>query len=121
MAYVVDFKTGKNVPTKNEAQEHPQLAVYQLAVREGAVKGVSNESGGAELVFLREGDAAGLPKTAEQDPSLEQPGETPIEKKLAKMAARVLDENFAAYGEKQCGTCVFRKCCPKQSEGKQLL
>src|SRR6185312_9127975 len=115
LVYVVDFKTGKNVPTKNEAQEHPQLAVYQLAVREGAVKGVSNESGGAELVFLREGDAAGLPKTAEQDPSLEQPGETPIEKKLAKMAARVLDENFAAYGEKQCGTCVFRKCCPKQS------
>jgi len=121
LVYVVDFKTGKNVPTKNEAQEHPQLAVYQLVVREGAIKGVSNESGGAELVFLREGDAAGLPKTAEQDPSLEQPGETPIEKKLAKMAARVLDENFAAYGEKQCGTCVFRKCCPKQSEGKQLL
>jgi superfamily I DNA/RNA helicase/RecB family exonuclease len=121
LVYVVDFKTGKNVPTKNEAQEHPQLAVYQLVVREGAIKGVSNESGGAELVFLREGDAAGLPKTAEQDPSLEQPGETPIEKKLAKMAARVLDENFAAYGEKQCGTCVFRKCCPKQPEGKQLL
>jgi superfamily I DNA/RNA helicase/RecB family exonuclease len=121
LVYVVDFKTGKNVPTKNEAQEHPQLAVYQLVVREGAIKGVSNESGGAELVFLREPDAAGLPKTAEQDPSLEQPGETPIEKKLAKMAARVLDENFAAYGEKQCGTCVFRKCCPKQPEGKQLL
>ncbi|WP_041540726.1 ATP-dependent helicase [Catenulispora acidiphila] len=121
LVYVVDFKTGKNVPTKNEAQEHPQLAVYQLVVREGAIQGVSNESGGAELVFLREGDAAGLPKTAEQDPSLELPGETPIEKKLATMAARVLDENFAAYGEKQCGTCVFRKCCPKQPEGKQLL
>ena len=121
LTYVVDFKTGKNVPTKSEAQEHPQLAVYQLVVREGAIPGVSNESGGAELVFLREGDSAGLPKTAEQDPSLEQPGETPIEKKLAKMAARVLDENFAAYGEKQCGTCVFRKCCPKQPEGKQLL
>ncbi|WP_344666848.1 ATP-dependent DNA helicase [Catenulispora yoronensis] len=121
LVYVVDFKTGKNVPTKNEAQEHPQLAVYQLAVREGAIKGVSNESGGAELVFLREGDAAGLPKTADQSPAPEGPGDTPIEKKLATMAARVLDENFAAYGEKQCGTCVFRKCCPKQPEGKQLL
>ncbi|WP_344661083.1 ATP-dependent DNA helicase [Catenulispora subtropica] len=121
LVYVVDFKTGKNVPTKSEAQEHPQLAVYQLAVREGAVKGVSNESGGAELVFLREGDASGLPKTADQAPAVEGPGDTPIEKKLATMAARVLDENFAAYGEKQCGTCVFRKCCPKQPEGKQLL
>ncbi|NUR27534.1 MAG: ATP-dependent helicase, partial [Catenulispora sp.] len=121
LVYVVDFKTGKNVPTKNEAQEHPQLAVYQLAVREGAVKGLSTESGGAELVFLREPDSSGMPKTAEQAPAPEEPGDTPIEKKLAKMAARVLDENFAAYGEKQCGTCVFRKCCPKQPEGKQLL
>ncbi len=119
--YVVDFKTGKNVPTKAEAQEHPQMAVYQLAVREGAIEGVSMESGGAELVFLREGDARGLPKTAEQTPATEDPGNTPIEKKLATMAARVLDENFAAYGEKQCGTCTFRKCCPKQAEGKQLL
>jgi RecB family exonuclease len=121
LTYVVDFKTGKNVPTRAEAQEHPQLAVYQLAVREGAITGVSPESGGAELVFLREGDARGLPKTAEQDPPAEPPGSTPIEKKLATMAARVLDENFAAYGEKQCGTCTFRKCCPKQPEGKQLL
>ncbi|NUR61880.1 MAG: ATP-dependent helicase [Catenulispora sp.] len=121
LVYVVDFKTGKNVPTKNEAQEHPQLAVYQLVVREGAIKGVSNESGGAELVFLREPDSSGMPKTADQAPPMEAPGDTPIEKKLAKMAARVLDENFAAYGEKQCGTCVFRKCCPKQPEGKQLL
>ena len=121
LVYVVDFKTGKNVPTKNEAQEHPQLAVYQLAVREGAIQGVSNESGGAELVFLREPDASGLPKTANQLPPPEEPGDTPIEKKLVTMAARVLDENFTAYGEKQCGTCVFRKCCPKQPEGKQLL
>jgi superfamily I DNA/RNA helicase/RecB family exonuclease len=121
LVYVVDFKTGKNVPSKNEAQEHPQLAVYQLAVREGAVKGLSNEPGGAELVFLREPDSSGMPKTADQAPPVEPAGQTPIEKKLAKMAARVLDENFAAYGEKQCGTCVFRKCCPKQPEGKQLL
>jgi RecB family exonuclease len=121
LTYVVDFKTGKNVPTKAEAQEHAQLAVYQLAVREGAVPGVSAESGGAELVYLRESDAQGLPKIAQQTPAVEEPGETPIEKKLVTMAARVLDENFAAYGEKQCGTCAFRKCCPKQPEGKQLL
>ncbi|MFL6110612.1 MAG: ATP-dependent helicase [Catenulispora sp.] len=121
MVYVVDFKTGKNVPTKNEAQEHPQLAVYQLVVREGGIAGVNPEPGGAELVFLREPDSAGMPKAVEQAPPLEERGDTPIEKKLVKMAARVLDENFAAYGEKQCGTCVFRKCCPKQPEGKQLL
>src|SRR5690606_3543846 len=36
-AYVVDFKTGKQAPTAKEVERHPQLAVYQLAVREGAV------------------------------------------------------------------------------------
>src|SRR5690606_6013548 len=36
-AYVVDFKTGKQAPTAKEVERHPQLAVYQLAVREGAI------------------------------------------------------------------------------------
>lgn len=57
-AYVVDFKTGKGAPTKDEVAAHPQLAVYQLAVREGAVDEVFDgrrpDSGGAELVQLRQ-------------------------------------------------------------------
>src|SRR5690606_16451537 len=60
-AYVVDFKTGKQAPTAKEVERHPQLAVYQLAVREGAVDevfdGVRPEPGGAELVHLRQGAA----------------------------------------------------------------
>ena len=60
-AYVVDFKTGKQAPTAREMEHHPQLAVYQLAVREGAVDeafdGVRPEPGGAELVQLRQGAA----------------------------------------------------------------
>lgn len=76
-AYVVDFKTGKQSPTKDEVARHPQLAVYQLAVREGAVDDVFDgrrpEPGGAELVQLRQpapkkegGDA--LPKVQAQEP-----------------------------------------------------
>lgn len=57
-AYVVDFKTGKGAPTKDEVAAHPQLAVYQLAVREGAVDEVFDgrrpDTGGAELVQLRQ-------------------------------------------------------------------
>ncbi|MFE2134884.1 ATP-dependent helicase, partial [Streptomyces sp. NPDC059466] len=60
-AYVVDFKTGKHAPTAAEVAHHPQLAVYQLAVREGAVDdafdGARPEPGGAELVQLRQGAA----------------------------------------------------------------
>ena len=36
-AYVVDLKTGRSVPTAAEAAENGQLAMYQLAVAEGAV------------------------------------------------------------------------------------
>lgn len=36
-AYVVDFKTGKQIPTDKSLPEHKQLAVYQLAVRAGAL------------------------------------------------------------------------------------
>lgn len=76
-AYVVDFKTGKGAPTRDEVAAHPQLAVYQLAVREGAVDEVFDgrrpETGGAELVQLRQpapkkegGDA--VPKVQAQEP-----------------------------------------------------
>ncbi|OEV24051.1 DNA helicase UvrD, partial [Streptomyces nanshensis] len=53
-AYVVDFKTGRTRPTGPEVERHPQLAVYQRAVQEGAADalfdGVRPEPGGAELV-----------------------------------------------------------------------
>nr|WP_240968586.1 ATP-dependent DNA helicase [Streptomyces sp. HNM0575] len=58
-AYVVDFKTGATKPSGKEVARHPQLAVYQLAVREGAADrlfgGERPEPGGAELVHLRLG------------------------------------------------------------------
>ncbi|CAM5720577.1 hypothetical protein SFUMM280S_01958 [Streptomyces fumanus] len=76
-AYVVDFKTGKQAPSSAEVARHPQLAVYQLAVREGAVDevfdGARPEPGGAELVQLRQGAAKRdggetLPKVQAQEP-----------------------------------------------------
>ncbi|MEU2562298.1 ATP-dependent DNA helicase [Streptomyces longispororuber] len=76
-AYVVDFKTGKQVPSAAEVARHPQLAVYQLAVREGAADalfdGARPEAGGAELVHLRQGAAKkdggdALPKVQTQAP-----------------------------------------------------
>jgi len=76
-AYVVDFKTGRSRPTAAEVDRHPQLAVYQLAVREGAADGLFGgrrpEPGGAELVHLRQGAAARdgggeLPAVQRQEP-----------------------------------------------------
>ncbi|MDX2293287.1 ATP-dependent DNA helicase [Streptomyces roseofulvus] len=125
-AYVVDFKTGKSAPTRDEVAHHPQLAVYQLAVREGALDEVFGgrrpEPGGAELVQLRQaapkkegGDA--LPKVqAQQPPEGEWIGDL-----LATAAGRVLDERFTPTTGAHCATCSFRAACSARPEGRQVV
>ncbi|WP_406863010.1 ATP-dependent DNA helicase [Streptomyces sp. HUAS MG47] len=125
-AYVVDFKTGKSAPTKDEVARHPQLAVYQLAVREGAVDEVFGgrrpEPGGAELVQLRQAAAKkeggeALPKIQAQEP-LE--GEW-VGDLLATAAGRVLDERFTPTAGQHCTTCTFRTSCSARPEGRHVV
>ncbi|MFE7326514.1 ATP-dependent helicase [Streptomyces sp. NPDC057565] len=125
-AYVVDFKTGKQSPTKDEVARHPQLAVYQLAVREGAVDEIFDghrpAPGGAELVHLRQpapkkegGDA--LPKVQAQEP----PTTEWVSDLLATAAGRVLDERFTPTTGQHCTHCTFRASCSAQPEGRHIL
>jgi superfamily I DNA/RNA helicase/RecB family exonuclease len=125
-AYVVDFKTGKQAPTAAETARHPQLAVYQLAVREGAVDelfdGVRPEPGGAELVQLRQGAAKRdggetLPKVQAQQP-LE--GEW-VGELLATAAGKVLDERFTPTAGQHCTHCAFRASCSARPEGRHVV
>ncbi len=125
-AYVVDFKTGKQTPTKDEVTRHPQLAVYQLAVREGALDdafdGQRPPPGGAELVQLRQpapkkegGDT--LPKIQAQEPLA---GEW-VGDMLATAAGRVLDERFTPSTGQHCTHCTFRASCSAQPEGRHIV
>jgi superfamily I DNA/RNA helicase len=125
-AYVVDFKTGKQSPGSKEVERHPQLAVYQLAVREGAVDeafdGVRPEPGGAELVHLRQGAAKRdggetLPKVQAQEP-LE--GEW-VGDLLATAAGKVLDERFTPTAGQHCTHCAFRASCSARQEGRHVV
>ncbi|MFJ4905921.1 UvrD-helicase domain-containing protein [Streptomyces sp. NPDC093249] len=125
-AYVVDFKTGKSAPTREEVAHHPQLAVYQLAVREGALDGVLDgrrpEPGGAELVQLRQGapkkeGGDALPKVQAQEPLA---GEW-VGDLLAHAAGRVLDERFTPTTGQHCATCSFRASCSARPEGRQVV
>lgn len=125
-AYVVDFKTGKAAPTKEEVAHHPQLAVYQLAVGEGAVDEVFDgrrpEPGGAELVQLRQPAAKkeggeDLPKIQAQEPLA---GEW-VGDLLATAAGRVLDERFTPSAGQHCAHCSFRASCSAQPEGRQIV
>lgn len=125
-AYVVDFKTGKQTPSAADVARHPQLAVYQLALREGAVDdafdGVRPEAGGAELVQLRQGAAKKdggetLPKVQAQEPlSGEWVGDL-----LATAAGKVLDERFSPTTGQHCTHCAFRASCSARPEGRHVV
>ncbi|MFC9160430.1 ATP-dependent helicase [Streptomyces fungicidicus] len=125
-AYVVDFKTGKQAPSSAEVEHHPQLAVYQLAVREGAVDeafgGTRPEPGGAELVQLRQGAAKRdggetLPKVqAQKPPEGEWVGDL-----LATAAGKVLDERFTPTTGQHCAHCAFRASCSARPEGRHVV
>ncbi|MFD9886323.1 ATP-dependent helicase [Streptomyces alboflavus] len=125
-AYVVDFKTGKQAPSAADVERHPQLAVYQLAVREGAAddvfEGVRPDVGGAELVQLRQGAAKkdggdALPKVQAQEPlSGDWVGDL-----LATAAGKVLDERFTPVTGQHCTHCAFRASCSARPEGKQVV
>ncbi|TBO54448.1 PD-(D/E)XK nuclease family protein, partial [Streptomyces kasugaensis] len=134
-AYVVDFKTGKQKPTGPEVARHPQLAVYQLAVREGAVddafEGRTPQAGGAELVHLRlgaprkEGGDA-LPTVQTQQPldaagTPAEPGGDWVGDLLATAAGRVLEERFTPTTGTHCTHCTFRASCSAQPEGRHIV
>ncbi|MFD5467294.1 ATP-dependent helicase [Kitasatospora sp. NPDC127059] len=126
-AYVVDFKTGKQIPTDKSMPEHKQLAVYQLAVRAGALNELPGftehppATGGAELVHLREAAAKtdpDAPKVQRQEPP---EGDPWIEDLLAKAAGKVLAERFVPQTGGGCDRCSFRRSCSAQRDGAQLL
>ncbi|MFC9467341.1 UvrD-helicase domain-containing protein [Streptomyces coelicoflavus] len=128
-AYVVDFKTGKQAPTSAEVARHPQLAVYQLAVREGVVDdafdGVRPEPGGAELVHLRQAapkrdGGESLPKVQAQE-SQEGPAGEWVGDLLATAAGKVLDERFTPTTGQHCTHCAFRASCSARPEGRQVV
>src|SRR5262249_37030450 len=78
---IVDVKTGKTPVSKDDAQRHAQLAMYQLAVAEGlspaswssprsageCPQSQGDEPGGARLVYLGRIGAGGVTER-EQDP-----------------------------------------------------
>ncbi|MFI8994533.1 ATP-dependent helicase [Streptomyces sp. NPDC053542] len=125
-AYVVDFKTGKSKPTGPEVARHPQLAVYQLAVRAGAVdevfEGRTPEAGGAELVHLRQG----APKKDGGDALPVVQAQQPLDGDwvgdlLATAAGRVLEERFVPSTGKHCAHCAFKSSCSARPEGQHVV
>ncbi len=117
---VVDIKTGKTPVSKDDAQQHAQLAMYQLAVAEGLVGLVAAgpddaEPGGARLVYLGKAGAAGVTER-EQDPLT--PAARDEWRDLVRRAAdATAGPQFIARRNDGCAHCPIRPCCPAHADG----
>jgi RecB family exonuclease len=119
--HVVDLKTGKSAFRKEQVASHAQLGTYQLAVRSGALDErlpSRPEPGGAELVLLRLEDGPG-PKVQAQSPL--EPSPSWVEELLDTAVRRVLGESFPPTPNDYCSRCAFRRCCPAQPDGRQVV
>jgi RecB family exonuclease len=116
---IVDIKTGKTPVSKDDAQQHAQLAMYQLAVAEGLVgNGTEDvEPGGARLVYLGKTGASGVAER-EQDP-LTAAGGDEWREVIARAADATSGPQFIARRNDGCSHCPIRANCPAHADGSQ--
>lgn len=113
--HLVDLKTGRTAASAAQAAAHPQLAAYQVAFREGAVRW-SQEGArpgalmGAELVHLGDPFASGQPKVRHQAPLSDS---DPWADDLLAAAVRTArGPDYPARPGPSCRTCAFGQFCP---------
>lgn len=107
--FTIDLKTGTAV-SQDEADRHPQLGLYQLAVEAGAL-GESTGSHGAELLFVKERLAERTQRALQHDPD-PQWARTMVTDLAVGMSAG----SFAAQPGSQCRHCDFEAVCPAVRE-----
>ena len=117
-AVVIDLKSGKNAPTRAEAGKHPQLAVYQLAVSLGAFGDVTDEPGGARLLYVAKETKKGATELRQE----------PLDKEalhgwlevVRDAAEATLGPHYRASENPDCPRCPARTSCPLHEEGRQV-
>ena len=111
---VVDVKTGKTPVSKDDAQRHAQLAMYQLAIAEGLLPH-GDEPGGARLVYLGKTGSGGATER-EQDP-LTPTAREDWRAAVQRAAAATAGPEFAARINDGCVHCPMRPSCPAHGGG----
>ena len=113
---IVDIKTGKTPVSKDDAQQHAQLAMYQLAVAEGLLGAQPGaEPGGARLVYIGKTGAAGATER-EQDP-LTPTARDQWRDIVRQVADATTGPEFVARRNDGCAHCPIRPSCPAYADG----
>ena len=111
---IVDVKTGKSPVSKDDAQRHAQLAMYQLAVAEGLLP-QGDQPGGARLVYIGK-PAVGGATEREQD-ALTAEGREDWRALVQRAAATTAGPGFIARVNDSCVHCPVRPSCPAHADG----
>ena len=109
---VVDLKTSKSPVTKDDAQNHAQLAMYQLAVAAGLLAD-GDEPGGGLLVYLGKTSGGGATER-HQDPLTPQ-AQAEWQAQVHRAAAATQGPEFVARINDGCAHCPVRTMCPAQN------
>ncbi|WP_209623928.1 ATP-dependent helicase [Saccharothrix coeruleofusca] len=118
---VVDIKTGKNPVTREEARQHPQLAVYQLATALGGFThlGLGTDPGGARLLYVAKENKKTGATELEQAPLDEQGVRVWLEAVQAAAGSSV-GPVYRAEENGDCDRCPARTSCPIHAAGRQV-
>ncbi|HNM93751.1 MAG TPA: PD-(D/E)XK nuclease family protein, partial [Mycobacterium sp.] len=106
---VVDVKTGKSPVTKDDAQRHAQLGLYQLAIAEGLLSDGA-QPGGGRLVYIGKPTAAGA--TEREQSAMTGAGRDEWRETVQRAAAATAGPQFPARANDGCTHCPMRPGCP---------
>ncbi len=110
---VVDVKTGKSPVSKDDAQRHAQLAMYQLAIAEGLLA-QGDSPGGGRLVYLGKTGAGGA--TEREQDALTGGARSEWLTRVQQAAAATQGPEFIARINDGCTHCPVRPMCPAQEK-----
>ena len=107
---IVDVKTAKSPVTKDDAQQHAQLALYQLAVAAGLLPD-GDQPGGGRLVYVGKPAADGTATEREQT-ALGAESADGWREQVREAAAATAGPQFTARVNDGCAHCPIRPTCP---------
>jgi superfamily I DNA/RNA helicase/RecB family exonuclease len=119
-AVIIDIKTGGTKPPDSDLDRHPQLGVYQLAARLGAIHPPGlTAPGGAALVQV--GKAAGkAAKEQGQGALADDPDPGWAGHLVETVATGMSAPAFTARVNDGCRTCAAKSSCPVNDAGGQV-
>ncbi|MHA2788290.1 PD-(D/E)XK nuclease family protein [Corynebacterium sp. S7] len=123
-AVIVDLKTGKSVPSKEDTAANAQLFAYQLALSRGVLRdeGVVTAGPGEEPISVGSAILVYPAKASKGITTREQAKKSPEEldeflEAITPLPAELTGPTLTAKTGPHCTYCPVRQVCPVQPEG----